>query len=105
LTAKVDKGFIVNSDAAAEGVDIDRPQKRLRKQTQQTSVDTSQTQKIGNTRIIVENVNGEVKGGIRYLNALIPTLQFPIISKVIRFGFLLQNFKKSIIQNNYPGGN
>eukprot|EP00985_Skeletonema_marinoi_P012615 scaffold6122_cov167-Skeletonema_marinoi.AAC.1 len=40
-TCKVDKGFIVNLIAAREGV--------------------IQTQKIGNTRIIVENVNGGVK--------------------------------------------
>ena len=30
---------------------------------------------------------------------LIPTLQFGIISKLVRFGYLLQNFKKAIIQN------
>ena len=59
-------------------------------------MDTSQTQKVGNTRINVENVNGEVK--IRHLNQLIPCVEFPIISKIIRIGFLLQNFKKDIIQ-------
>lgn len=102
-TSKVDKGFIVDNDAIAEGVTIDRPQKRLKKQVQQSTVDTSQTQKIGNTRIIVENVNGELKLQIRYLNVLIPCTQFPIISKIVRIGFLLQNFKKAIIQNNTPG--
>ena len=71
-------------------------------QTQQSSVDTSQTQKIGNTRIVVENVNGETKIQIRFLNVLIPCLQFPVISSVVRFGYLLQNFKKAIIQNRNP---
>ena len=98
-TVKVDKGFIVDNIAAAEGVVVDRPQKRLKKQVQQTTVDTSQTQKVGNTRIVVENINGEVKGGIRYLNVLIPCLQFGIILQVVQVGYLLQNFKKSIIQN------
>ena len=100
--AKVDKGFIVDNDAADDGVLIDRPQKRLKKQAQQSTVDTLQTQKVGNTRIIVENVNGELKLEVRYLNVLIPTLHFPIISKIVRIGYLLQNFKKAIIQNNYP---
>ena len=101
-TCKVDKGFIIDNEASREGVIIDRPQKRLKKQIQQTAVDTAQTQKIGNTRIIVENVNGEMKEGIRYLNVLIPTLQFGIISKIVRIGYLMQNFKKAIIQNKDP---
>ena len=98
-TAKADKAFIVDNEAAKEGVVIDRPQKRLKKQIQQTSVDTSQTQKVGNTRIIVENVNGGLRLSMRYLNVLIPCNQFGIISKVVRVGYLLQNFKKAIIQN------
>jgi len=55
--------------------------------------------KIRNTRITVENVNGEMKGQIRLVNCLILCLQFPTISKVIRMGCLLQNFKWAIIQN------
>lgn len=101
-TCKVDKGFICENQAIGEGVYIDRPQKRLKKQTQQSAVDTAQTQKLGNTRIIVENLNGELKGQVRYLNCLIPCLQFPIISKLVRAGYLLQNLKKPIIQNNNP---
>ena len=66
---------------------------------QQSSVDTSQTQKLGNTRIVVENVNGELKLQIRYLNVLIPCLQLGIVSKIVRVGYLLQNFKKAIIQH------
>lgn len=102
-TAKVDKGFIVDGQGRREGVLIDRPQKRRKKQVQQSSADTSQTQKIGNTRIIVENVNGELKLAVRYLNNHIPCLQFGIISKIVRIGYLMQNFKRAIIQNNDPG--
>ena len=43
-----------------------------------------------------------MKEGIRYLNVLIPTLQFGIISKIVRIGYLMQNFKKAIIQNKDP---
>ena len=101
-TCKVDKGFIADNLAAGEGVILDRPQKRLKKQVQQSTVDTSQTQKVGNTRIIVENVNGELKLHIRHLNVLIPCVQFGIISKIVRIGYLLQNFKRAIIQNRDP---
>ena len=57
----MDKGFPVGNEAVKDGVKIDRPAKRKRNQVKQSSVDTSQTQKIGNTRIVVENVNGEMK--------------------------------------------
>ena len=98
-TGKANKAFIVDNEAAEEGVLIDRPQKRLRKQIQQSAADTCQTQKIGNTRILIENVNGEVKLDLRYLNALIPCVHFDVISKLVCVGYLLQNFKKSIVQN------
>ena len=97
-----DKGFIVDNLAADEGNYIDRPQKRLKKQVQQSAADTAQTQKVGNVRIIVENVNGELKLHIRWLNSLIPCHQFPIVSKIVRIGYLLQNFKCPIVQHNYP---
>ena len=101
-TAKVDKGFLVDNEDAVGGIVIDCPQKRLKKQVQQSSADTGQTQKVGNTRIVIENVNGKVKGSVRLLNALIPCSQFSIISKIVRVGFLLQNFKKPIIQRRNP---
>ena len=61
-----------------------------------------QTQKIGNTHIIVEDVNGQLKLKICYLNVLIPRLQFGTMSRIIRIGYLLQNFKKAIVQNKDP---
>jgi len=101
-TGKVDKGFTIENIAAREGVIIDRPPKRRKNQKQQSAIDTAQTQKIGNTRIIIENVNGGVKMDLRYLNALIPCTQYSIISKIVRIGFLLQNFKTPFIQNRNP---
>ena len=50
-------------------------------------------------RIIVINVNCELKLQIRFLNILIYVFQFPIILKIVRIGYLLQNFKKALIQN------
>ena len=94
-TANADKGFIVDNEAAEEGVLVDCSQKRMRKQVQQSAADTCQTQKIGNTRIVIENVNGEVKLDLRYLNVLIPCTHFDVISKVVCVGYLLQNFKKA----------
>ena len=98
----MDKGFIVDSKAAHEGVIVDRSTKRLCHQIQQSSVDTSQTQKIGNTRIIVENVNGELKSQIRWLNCLIPTLQFSIVSKIVCMGYLLQILRRPSFRTAIP---
>ena len=42
-TCKTDKGFLIDNEAAAEGVVINRPQNRLRRQVRQSDVDTSQT--------------------------------------------------------------
>ena len=39
------------------------------------------------------------------MNVLIPCLQFGIISQVVQVGYLLQNFKKLIIQNRLPDEN
>ena len=94
----MDKGFVIENEAAREGVLVDRPPKRQKKQIQQTEADTGQTQKMGNTRIVVENVNGSMKVQMRYLNVLIPCTQFGVISMIVRVGYLMQNFKKSMIQ-------
>jgi len=101
-TCKTDKDFLIDNEGTTEGVIINRPQKRLCHQVQQSDVDTSQTQTIGNTRIDFDNVNGEMKGQIRLVHCLISRLQFPIIAKVVRMGYLLQNFKRAIIQNRDP---
>lgn len=100
--AKVDKGFLVENIAIDEGVLVDRPVKRQKKQVQQSAVDTAKQQNSGNTRIIVENVNGGLKADFRYLNGLVPCSQFSCISKIVRIGYLMQNFKRPIVQRrNY----
>ena len=65
-------------------------------------MDTAQTQKVGNTCIIVENVNCELKLQIRHSNVLIPCLKFGIFSKIVWIGYLLKNSKKAIIQHWDP---
>jgi hypothetical protein len=104
-TVKTDKGFLVDNEAAQEGVVNDRPQKRQKKQVQQSATETGRTQKVGNLRINVENVNGGVKSQIRFLHSSVQCLQFGSISKVVRIGYFMQNFKRAIIQNhNYCVG-
>jgi hypothetical protein len=99
-TTKTDKGFLVDNQAAEVGVINDRPTKRQKHQKQQSEAEVGNTQNKGNTRIVVENVNGSVKVQIRYLLGLARILQFGTISKVVRIGYLLQNFKRGMIQNN-----
>ena len=99
-TLKTDKGFLIDNQAAAEGCYNDRPPKRQRKQVQQSAEDTGCTQNKGNLRITVENVNGGVKNKFRFLLDLVKCLQFGTISKVVRIGYLMQNFSKPIIQNH-----
>ena len=101
-TCKTNKDFLIDKEAATEEVIIDCRQKRLRHQVQQSDVDASQTQKVGNTRITIENVDGEMKDQIRFVRCLITCLQFLILLKVVKMGHLLQNFKCAIIQNRDP---
>jgi hypothetical protein len=49
---------------------------------------------------VIENLNGSVKSQIRYFHGPVQCVQFGSISKVVRIGFLMQNFKKAVIQNN-----
>lgn len=80
----------------------DRPPKRQKKQVQQSTADTGDTQNKGNLRIIVENLNAGVKNQLRFLLLdLVKCIQFGTISKVVRIGYyLMQNFSKAIIQNH-----
>jgi len=50
----------------------------------------------------MENVNDELDVGVCYLNVLISTLKLGSISKIVQIGYLMQNFKKAIIQNRDP---
>jgi hypothetical protein len=59
MAVEVDKGFLIENLCAKLGVRCIRPMKKLKTQTQQSKEDTGLTQKVGNTRIVIEQVNGQ----------------------------------------------
>jgi hypothetical protein len=95
---EVDKGFLCENDAILHGVFIERPQKMPQGQTQQAAEDTAQTQKVGNTRIPIEQLNGATKAAARWLNGEVPISQLSLLSLVIRTTFLMQNFRPGFVQ-------
>lgn len=60
MAVEVDKGFLIENLCAKNGVCCIQPMKKLKTQTQQLKEDTGLTQKIRNTRIIIEQVNGQL---------------------------------------------
>mmetsp|Transcript_5450 Transcript_5450/g.8959 ORF Transcript_5450/g.8959 Transcript_5450/m.8959 type:complete len:113 (-) Transcript_5450:215-553(-) len=61
-------GFIF----AALGLECIRPVKKLKNQTQQSAEDTALIQKVGNTRIVIDQVNAGAKMSGRYFNGVVP---------------------------------
>lgn len=86
---EVDKGFVVDNEGAKLEVGIQRPPKMIWNQVQQLPEDTCTTEKVGNTRIPVEQLNGAVQ---------IPILQLGLASIIFQTTFLLQNFKYGFTQ-------
>jgi hypothetical protein len=98
LQVEVDKGFLIENLCVLLGIGCIRPPKKLKGQTQQSVEDTALTQKIGNTRIVIENVNGGAKGQGRYFNGVIPVLQLGLAPLLMRVCFFMQNFRPVYIQ-------
>ena len=98
MAIEVDKGLIIENLCASLGIRCYRPPKKLRGQTQQLAVDTAETQKVGNTRIVIEQVNGQSKISSRYFNGVIPILQLGLAPLLFRVAILMQNFKLGFIQ-------
>lgn len=69
---EVDKGFLIDNLCAELGVGCVRPTKKFKNQTLQSAEDTALHQKVGNSRIVIEQVNGGAKGQGRYFNGVIP---------------------------------
>ena len=65
---EVDKGFLIENDCILLGIRCIRPMKMLNGQTQQSKEDVGLTQKVGKTRIPVEQVNGQMKGSASLSN-------------------------------------
>ena len=95
---EVDKGFMIDNDCALLGILCVRPQKFIKHQQQQSKEDVAGTQKIGNTRIVIEQVNGGAKLPTQFFDRKIKILQIGLADKIFRSSFLLTNFKLGFIQ-------
>ena len=58
VAVEVDKGFSIENESALLGINCVRPMKLLDGQAQQPAEDAALTQKVGKTRIVVEQKNG-----------------------------------------------
>jgi hypothetical protein len=98
LQMEVGTGFLIENICILLGIGCIRPPKKLKGQTLQSAEDTALTQKIGNTRIVIEKVNGGAKGHGRYINGFIPVLQLGLAPLLMRVCFFMQNFRAEYIQ-------
>jgi len=103
MVAELDKGFVVDNEAAVVGVGVNRPQKMLRSQVQQAAEDTVHTEKVGHTRIPIEQLNGASKAAFRYFRGSVPLLQLGLASLLFRVSYLMQNFKYGFTQGRSGG--
>jgi hypothetical protein len=95
---EVDKGFLIENECAMLGVICIRPMKMLDKQTQQSSADVALTQKVGKTRIPIEQANGQMKNSTAFFDRKIRIDQIGLADLIFRSSYLLQNFKLPFIQ-------
>ena len=99
----VDKGFLIENLAAELGLQAIRPVKKRKLQKQQSAAETATTQKVGNSRIVIEQVNGQMKMQDRYFNGKVPILQTSIVSLLFKNGFMMTNFKVGFVIGNHTG--
>ncbi|KAL3777636.1 hypothetical protein ACHAWO_012525 [Cyclotella atomus] len=95
---EVDKGFLIENVCALLGVIIIRPMKFLDNQKQQSKTDTALTQKIGKTRIPIEQKNGQMKRSTAFFDRRIRIDQIALADLIFRSSYLLTNFKLPFIQ-------
>eukprot|EP00562_Extubocellulus_spinifer_P035568 CAMPEP_0178697744 /NCGR_PEP_ID=MMETSP0699-20121125/10158_1 /TAXON_ID=265572 /ORGANISM="Extubocellulus spinifer, Strain CCMP396" /LENGTH=836 /DNA_ID=CAMNT_0020343741 /DNA_START=97 /DNA_END=2607 /DNA_ORIENTATION=- len=95
---EVDKGFLIDSDCAMKGIICIRPMKKLDGQTQQSKADTALTQKVGKTRIPIEQVNGQMQQSTSFFDRNVRLHQIGLANLIFRVGYLMQNFKLPFIQ-------
>lgn len=96
---EVDKGFLIENDCALLGIVSIRPMKMLEKQTQQSKEDAALTQKVGKTRIPIEQANGQMKRGTSFFDKRIRIHQIGLADLIFRSSYLLTNFKLPFIQD------
>ena len=101
---EVDKGFLIENDCALLGIHCIRPMKMLQGQTQQSKEDVALTQKVGKTRIPVEQINGQMKNSASFFDKRISLHQIGLADLICRCSYLLQNFKLGFIQQQQHSG-
>jgi hypothetical protein len=94
---EVDKGFLIEAFCALYGVRVMRPTTMRDKQRQQGRGDTEKTQEIGNTRIIIEQVNAQGKQNNRLFAQKFPLLCKYRLTQLMRIGFMFANFRPAFI--------
>lgn len=97
---EVDKGFLIENECAFLGIHCVRPMKMLTGQMQQSKEDVALTQKVGKTRIPVEQVNGQMKNSASFFDKRIRLDQIGLADLICRVSYLLQNFKLGFIQQH-----
>jgi hypothetical protein len=94
---EVDKGFLIEAFCALYGVRVMRPTTMRDKQRQQGRGDTEKTQEIGNTRIIIEQVNAQGKQNNRLFHQKFPLLCKDRLTQLMRIGFMFANFRPAFV--------
>ena len=97
---EVDKGFLIENDCALLGIHCIRPMKMLQLQTQQSKEDVALTQKVGKTRIPIEQINGQMKNSASFFDKRISLHHIGLADLICRCSYLLQNFKLGFIQQH-----
>ena len=93
----VDKGFLIENHCAAFGVRVMRPTTKRNHQAQYGVGDTEKTSAVGNTRIIIEQVNRQGKSEFRLWNRKFPLVSKDLLTQLMRIGFMFANFKPAFI--------
>lgn len=96
---EVDKGFLIDNECAEEGLICIRPMKFMKGQQQQSKEDVALTQKVGKTRIPVEQLNGQAKNAAGFFDSTVRIDQIGLADLLFCVTFLLQNFKLPFIQD------
>ena len=70
----------------------------LQKQQQQSKEDVALTQKVGKTRIVIEQGNGAMKQSTGFFDTKIKIVQIGLANLIFESSYLLCNFKLPFIQ-------
>ncbi|EJK69405.1 hypothetical protein THAOC_09343 [Thalassiosira oceanica] len=98
FAVEVDKGFLIENQCAPLGVVCIRPMKLLEKQQQQSKADVALTQKVGKTRIAIEQANGQMKAKTPFFDGKIRIHQLALADLIFRASYLMTNFCLPFIQ-------